>query len=429
MDQPVTIRVNGLKPGEPITLRASTTDYMKRDWTAQATFMADRDGIVDVSQAAPKYGSYAGVHAMGLVWSLQPQGVTDPASTYFIPSGGRYAVNVQAEADGRVLAQVKLIRYYLSPNVTRTIVASDGLVGEFYRPKAPGRHPAVLILGGSEGGLHPQVDEAALFAAHGYAALGVAYFQGYGNGNAPDLAHLPKMLVNIPLEYFVRATDWLKRQPGVDPHRIAIMGWSRGAEAALTTAAQFPHEFQAAIAFMPSSVVWLGINNETTGQPSPAWTLHGKPVPWMNMVVDQAAFAPGKPIVLAPMFAAALKNSAAVNRAAIPVERITGPVLLISAGDDKIWPSSMMARQIMRRLNAHRHPYHDESVCYAAAGHDVLPPWRPTNASAFGYPGGSMVFGGNPIAYAFADQDAWNHVLAFLRTSLGGSGATSHPSP
>ncbi|MGH8312741.1 MAG: acyl-CoA thioester hydrolase/BAAT C-terminal domain-containing protein [Gammaproteobacteria bacterium] len=33
-------------------------------------------------------------------------------------------------------------------------------------------------------------------------------------------------------------------------------------------------------------------------------------------------------------------------------------------------------------------------------------------------PGGSFAFGGNPTAYAFADRDAWNKVLAFLHQSL-----------
>jgi len=109
---------------------------------------------------------------------------------------------------------------------------------------------------------------------------------------------------------------------------------------------------------------------------------------------------------------------ATVGKAVLPVERIAGPVLLISAGDDRIWPSCLMAQQLMQRLNAHRHAYADESLCYTGAGHLVLPPYRPTNANATAFLGGSILFGGKPTACAYADRNAWNKVLAFLHTAL-----------
>jgi hypothetical protein len=55
---------------------------------------------------------------------------------------------------------------------------------------APARRPALLIFGGSEGGLSGTLI-AALLAAHGYPALALAYF------NAPGL---PATLSDIPLE-------------------------------------------------------------------------------------------------------------------------------------------------------------------------------------------------------------------------------------
>src|SRR5579875_3826473 len=150
MDQPVAIRVSGLEPGEPVTLHASMSDYRKHTFAAQATFVADAHGIVDVTRQAPRYGSYSGVHAMWL----------------------------DVLADQRLLAHTTLTRTMKAPGVTRTVVHEDGLVGVLYKPASPDRHPAVLVLGGSEGGLYPQVNEAALLASHGYAALGLAYFQG-----------------------------------------------------------------------------------------------------------------------------------------------------------------------------------------------------------------------------------------------------------
>lgn len=416
MDQPVTLRVTGLQPGEPVTLRAMMSGHQKYSWVAEATFIADRHGEVNVAEQAPRYGSYSGVHAMGLIWSMLPQKVPHPRETLYEPGSNGFAVQVQALAAGRVLASTTLRRYLWSPGVTRTVLGSNGMVGELFTPATPGPHPAVLVLGGSEGGLYPQVNEAALLASHGYVALGLAYFQGFQAGDAA-VAQLPKMLMNIPLEYFIKAANWLKQQADVDPNRIAIMGWSKGAEAALITAAEFPKAFQAVIGFMPSSVVWSGIEYGP-GPISSSWTLGGKPLPWVNPVINPAMFSSGKPLAFRDSYQAGLNDAAAIRKAAIPVETIVGPVLLISAGDDQIWPSPVMAQQIMRRLATHHHAYSDESLCYADAGHAILPPYRPTNASLVAFPGGSFAFGGNPTAYAFADRDAWNKVLDFLNKSL-----------
>jgi uncharacterized protein len=87
-----------------------------------------------------------------------------------------------------------------------------------YSPaRTPAATSAVLVLGGSEGGLPVRLPEA--LASRGHPTLAVAYF---------GLAGLPRTLANIPLEYFVTSLRWLARQPGVDPKRIVVVGASRG---------------------------------------------------------------------------------------------------------------------------------------------------------------------------------------------------------
>ena len=93
-------------------------------------------------------------------------------------------------------------------------------------PNGPGPHPAIVWLGGSEGGLREGT--AALLASHGYATLALAYF-----GVDP----LPPELIEIPLEYCKEGIDWLKAQPSVDAQHIAVLGGSKGAELALLLAA------------------------------------------------------------------------------------------------------------------------------------------------------------------------------------------------
>ncbi|MGH8403788.1 MAG: acyl-CoA thioesterase/BAAT N-terminal domain-containing protein, partial [Gammaproteobacteria bacterium] len=104
VDEPVTIRVSNLRPGEPVTLRASMSDNQNRTWSAEATFVANDKGVVDVTRDAPKYGNYSGVHPMGLVWSMLPQNVKNPQEIMYDPSlnSASYPLKLQALANQQV---------------------------------------------------------------------------------------------------------------------------------------------------------------------------------------------------------------------------------------------------------------------------------------------------------------------------------------
>jgi dienelactone hydrolase len=123
-----------------------------------------------------------------------------------------------------------------------------------------------------------------------------------------------------------------------------------------------------------------------------------------------------KPVGFAS-FQGALADPAAVARAAIPVERIHGPVLLINGADDALWPSPEMAAAIMARLAARDHDYRDQHLTYPGAGHIIPLPNEPTTAAVG--PG----IGGTPEAVAHAARDAWPRLLQFLQRRFGGPAA------
>jgi dienelactone hydrolase len=76
-----------------------------------------------------------------------------------------------------------------------------------------------------------------VLAAHGYAVLSLAYF----NYTSPvDNTSLPSSLHLIPVEYFGKAIEWLKSQPGIDPERIGLIGTSIGGTVALQVATFYP---------------------------------------------------------------------------------------------------------------------------------------------------------------------------------------------
>ncbi len=111
---------------------------------------------------------------------------------------GRYVVQVSVSSGDRRPATAQITRYIAGAGVTvqSETPATDGFAGQFFSSTRPGRRPAVVVWGGSEGGFGLSPILAGLLASHGIAALAVGYFGSPG---------LPASLSLIPLEYFAKA--------------------------------------------------------------------------------------------------------------------------------------------------------------------------------------------------------------------------------
>jgi dienelactone hydrolase len=360
LDAPVHVRLTGARAGERVTITAS-----ERSWHSRAVFRAGADGTVDVARDRSLSGTYTGRSEMGLFWSL----ATQRGSVSAAPEDGA-TVCLRAVANRRELASTTLERRARDPSVAvrKATLARDGFVGRHYAPPHPHGAP-VLIFGGSDGGLIST--EPALLASHDHPTLALAYFDEPG---------LPRSLVRIPLEYFVRAIRWLDRQPGVDPRRLTVSGVSRGSEPALLLGADFPRLVHAVVALDPSSLVQPGLPADRISS-VPAWTLHGKPIPYPS---------------------------------AIPVEKIRGPVFLAAGAADALWNSWGYEQQIVDRL--HTHGRRDvTALSYGDAGHALgfaVPnvPLDTVLRSRYG----TLDLGGSRPADARARADLWPKLLRFL---------------
>jgi uncharacterized protein len=283
----------------------------------------------------------------------------------------------------------------------------QGLVGELLLPKGVASVPAIMVLGGSDGGIGYARSVANELAEQGYAALAVAYFKERG---------LPRKLVRIPLEYFATALDWLRKQPRVDPARIGIFGASKGAEAALLVASRHS-EFVAVVVAAPSDVVWEGIDFRAKAAVDSSWSEGGKPVTFIPY--DRTGVAPMRSLL--KMYRRS-RYAAGVDPAAlIPVERIKGPVLFLSGQADGLWPSKDMADCAMVRLEKAEFAYTKRHVSYPEAGHAIFPLFRRRDrlmASLFG-----KFFGDGSASNHSARKDAWQQTLGFFERSFGGSRA------
>jgi len=361
VDAPLRVTVTGAKPGALVTVRLSTKDARGTKWSSSATFRADSRGTVDPARSAPVRGSYRGRDGEGLVWSMQPG---SQSSAAFIPRYGRTAWDVAATAPGVQEATTGFTRQTGGDNV-RVRALHDGLVGDYFASTTKAPRPPVMLIGGSEGGVSTGF-MASLLASHGHPSLALGYFGAPG---------LPANLREIPLEYFARAARWLERQRGVDRRRLVVLGGSRGSEAALLLASDFPQLVHSVVALSPSSKVNSSLDGRASG-----WTLHGRPLPYAYSFDADPAFEP---------------------KSVIPVQRIGGPLLLVAGGEDKTWPSAAYAKAIARRASRAR------VLIYPQAGHGV----------AFAIPDLPDSAGEDSVAAAataHARADLWPKLLRFL---------------
>jgi len=139
---------------------------------------------------------------------------------------------------------------------------------------------------------------------------------------------------------------------------------------------------------------------------------------WQNNRYDNSWFADPvqSPIKGTPRVLNAMRDLDAMERATIPVERIKGPVLMVSGRDDQIWPSFELAKIAWRRLEAHNHPWPFEHISYPDAGHGMVPPYAPTTATTLVHPVNRRTYarGGTPKGQIEANVAYWRRTLDFL---------------
>jgi len=244
-------------------------------------------------------------------------------------------------------------------------VTENGLVADFFTDPSIQPSKAIIMLGGSEGGKSwSRIRRPiALLVQRGYSLLSLAYFKSEG---------LPSSLEEIPLEYFEKAFDWLSTQAGIVPNEYAILGGSKGSEAALLLGSRYP-QVKAVIAFSPSSLVWQGIptNRFEIGEDvKSSWACNGQGLPFL----PYPSSIKKRDLVLLrlrKMHEDALRNTARVADAAIQVESIQGAILLISGERDRLWPATHMSEQIMNRLKAKGFDNHYEHIVFSS-GHNGI---------------------------------------------------------
>ncbi len=427
---PLKLLVLGLPAGAVVTLQARrillNDDNERRSHQAQARFKADAKGRIDLSTQPPMDGSYRNADVRGLFWSMTPTevGAPDASAITGFDAGAEGDVTLTARIDGRVVASQTISLLAADPRLKTTAVE------EFPGAQLvsfPGqiKRPAIIVLGGSEGGSYVARLMAPKLASHGYAVLGLPYYSpgGYSaNGATPaELPALPAAFADIPVDRLQQARDWLAHQPNVDAERIAVYGVSKGAEFALIASTRMPW-IKAVVAVVPSDVVWEGWGPGTEKGDRPSFAWKGEPlayVPYLDFASEFDGYRTNTPVIVRrPQDRGRAANPDRVPAARIPVERYAGPLLLVAGGDDQLWDSGGMAKNIAaaRSGGASEKRPATQTLIYPNAGHLISADgWRPTTQ----YNVSLSKVGGTPEGNAHAQADAWPKTLAFFRRHLG----------
>ena len=222
---------------------------------------------------------------------------------------------------------------------TETLPERHGQVdSQLYAPAGPAR-PLLVGLGGAEGGngwtRKRWVAQRERFAEQGYAFLALGYF---------GLPNTPEKLDRIALDGVHRAILRAQSEPAVSDGCVILIGGSNGAELALTLAAHYP-DIDAVVALAPGDTVFPA---HTDAMNTSSWSIDGRPLPFAP-IPWSATLDLISGNLLAVMDSALAGDQAAA--AQIPAERINGPILLIAASADEMWPSLRMAKRMQQRLH------------------------------------------------------------------------------
>jgi cephalosporin-C deacetylase-like acetyl esterase len=240
----------------------------------------------------------------------------------------------------------------MSPNLfSQIVLITPGVESKLYLGDSSSSQPLIVGLGGSEGGnawagnyWKNTRDE---FLKKGYAFLAIGYFKAKGT---------PDTLDRIAIEKVHNAISEAAKNPAVNKNKIAIIGGSRGGDLALLVGSYFK-DIKAVVAIVPSHVAFPGNTDHFT---TSSWTYKGKELPFVP--VSEEAVPALMKHDLRSTFEIMLKDSIAEQKAIIKIEKINGPVLLMSATKDEVCPSTPMCERMIARLKTKKFKYHYEHI-------------------------------------------------------------------
>lgn len=242
-----------------------------------------------------------------------------------------------------------------------TTVKKDGFEGILFSGNRK-KEKVVIVMSGSNGGMSLTEKEARFYQQNGIPALALALFK---------TKQTQKDLDRVPIEYVEKAIAWLKKR---GYQRIAIDGTSKGSELALLVGTMFP-DITCVIARVPSYFVSEGLRaSGISKNPSgtSCWSYRGKELPF-------ASYRARKFNMLKMLRKEKELHILTFNRGKkvtpktiIPVEKINGPVLLLSSRHDEVWESYKSSCIMEKKLTDAAFPFAHKHIAFPNLSHAMM---------------------------------------------------------
>ena len=253
----------------------------------------------------------------------------------------------------------------LRPTVRYTL-ERGGFYGWLYKSN-PDYYPGkvILILGGSDGYFSQAKYIAEQFVKRGINALALGYWKQEG---------LPQEFCEVPLDTIEKAAERMRM---LGMKQIGIWGISMGALAGLHIASLRPDLFSMVVSVSGIDFTPQAFAEGKKGLPeTSAFSYHGRPLPWEPLTYDRKQIAWDSLKQRQPVMTSCYsgKTDQLINpKSLIPVERISGPILCISAKNDSFWPSAECSARMMHHLDDAGFAYDHRLVVYEYGTHLMTP--------------------------------------------------------
>ncbi|XP_045161066.2 acyl-coenzyme A thioesterase 1-like [Mercenaria mercenaria] len=410
VDEVIKINIKGLQKNQHVTVRAEVIEK-GQVFAGSGCFVADDNGTVDISKQPSTCGTYKGVFSMGLFWSMRsspnmPPGLrliknnaSSPLVTDITVFLGHLTFEQTYNSNVKPMLQKTIRRWYMARGVQKVRVRSGRIRGTLFLPPGQGPFPGVIDMFGIVGSCVEF--RAALLASRGFAALALPYFL-YDD--------LPKNLSELEFEYFMEAIDWLSTHPHVNGNNLGVIGVSKGGELALQMG-YYSNKIKSVVS----------ING------APFFSVI--PLKYKGDFIGVSDFDPDN--FTETEEGLDVRNTMNCDTENyLPIWERDVHVLLISGQDDKQLKQKFLPN-LFKCYPADRKHLCELHV-YPGAGHLIEPPYAPLARSTIKYNRGvlgdygrqRLLWGGETVAHAHAQEDSWRHIIDHFRRTLSSTPQT-----
>ncbi|XP_076053239.1 acyl-coenzyme A thioesterase 1-like isoform X2 [Oratosquilla oratoria] len=405
-DEPVKIQVQGLSPGQVVTLHTSTKDVRGAEFMAHAHYRANTQGEVDVTTMESEGGRYTGNFPMGLIAGMAPAPHVYKYTRFFkrdvenpnkieasVFDGHLTDQDLYADTREDALASIVHERHYMAPGVQRIPVRYGRVRATLFLPPGDGPFPGVVDMFGTAGGLLEY--RSAQLASRGFASLALAFFA---------FEDLPKTLEEFDIAYFEEAVDFLLKHEKIFDSGVGVLGTSKGGDLALSMASFIPQVKATVVINGCIAALNIGFHTSDT-------FISSMPEQHVdNVKVDDQGIV---------HCCATSPDPRLSPNSVLPIEQSNSAFLFLVGVDDRDLKSELYAQLGVQILKEKNYGKHYDVCSYPGAGHLLEPPYSFFCPVSFHHVVMLPIkWGGTLKHHSLAQEKAWIKLQQFFLEHL-----------